>query len=159
MCYDDSYDTVYDTLTLCVTENSEPAVGVSSDSGSSSSSSDDPVSASTVMETQDAALKLDSELSQVPGDVNDLASTSRALNSNLSAKSDSGNDGSVNVIDTSLLNFITTMYDDARICIDNYDLLSTRFSKRLDISSSFEHLSNKSKGFFLNSVSSSITYG
>jgi hypothetical protein len=158
ICYNDLHDTNHDILTLCVTDDQNPSGSDSSTSNTSSSSSDDPVSASKVEESEDSALNIDKELSHIPGDVNDLASKSKALNNSSSSNSDSNSDESIHIIDTSLINFITTMYDDARICVENYDLLSTRFSKSLDISPSFDHLSDKSKGLFLNSVSTSIKY-
>jgi len=163
VCYDDVSNTQHDVLTLCVSDNNnindnDQVSSNSNTSNISSSSSDDPVSASIVDDTSDSALKLDMELSNIPGDVNDLASTSKALDNVTNNHSNPDDDNSVHIIDTSLLNFITNMYDDARICVSNYDFFSSSFSKTLSISPTFEHLSNKSKSMFLNSVSSSINY-
>jgi len=147
---------------LCVSDNNDSndnSFSNSDTSNISSSSADDPISASIISDTADSTLKLDMELSNVPGDVNDLAAKSKALDNTANDHSNSDNDDSIHIVDTSLINYITNMYDDARICVSDYDFLSSSFSKSISISPTFEHLSNKSKSLFLNSVSSSIKYG
>jgi len=157
--YSYSYDDVHhNPLTLCVDGSDDTSDYTELPSNSSSSSSDDPISASKIKESDDSALKIDTELSHVPGDINDLASQSKALNNSSSDESGDDDDDSIVMIDTSLINFITNIYDEARICVNKYDVLSAEFSKFYDISPSFDHLTNKSKALFLQTVSTSISF-
>jgi len=144
-------------LTFCSGSDSSDSAKIDS----STVDSDDPISAASVDSSVDASLKIDVELARVPCDVEDLAVKSKALadnKDNKSSKDDSFDDSSIHIVDTSLINYISTMYDEARICVDRYDSLSVDFSKKSIVSANFEHFSSTFKTLFLNHVSISIEY-